>query len=210
MYTLWFRIFNAFVRSQLTVHGMEHVPKQGPFIVAANHVGFLDAPILSLCIWKHTGQQAVFPTTPWVWRLFERFVGERGVTALGMLRIENAAPGAVVDAATLHLQHAGIVGIFPEGKRNGAHALSTGKTGTVRMAMQALVPVIPAGLQASNGGLGAAIWHMLSRKPLTIHFGAPLHFKEAVTQTTKDELYAMTDECMREIGRLCGKKYQRT
>lgn len=116
---------------RLRVEGREHVPEQGPFIVACNHV--FDVDIVGLAY-------ALYPLHVHYMAKEELFRGK----ALGSLvrglhayPVNRARPGPSFVKHTLAiLQSGGVVGIFPEGTRYHTGELGPLKTGAVRIALR--------------------------------------------------------------------------
>ncbi len=202
------KIFTKAILRRTTVVDPASIPKQGGCIIVANHQGFLDAPALGAALVASTGQRPCFPTTPWIWKLFARFIGRSNLSKLGILTISEATPGAVLDAAEQHLQAGGIIAIFPEGRRNVSNELIKGKTGAVRLALATAAPIIPAGIVASSGGIWRALAHFLARRPIRVIFGSPIHLSAWRGQpVTKPLLENLTGQVMKSIAKLAGKSY---
>ena len=94
----------------MTLHGVEHVPASGPVILASNHVGVADGPLLAIY-----GPRPVHALTKQ-----EMFQGRLGGFLLrsGQVPLDrfNSDPAAV-KACLRVLRDGGVVGIFPEGSR---------------------------------------------------------------------------------------------
>jgi 1-acyl-sn-glycerol-3-phosphate acyltransferase len=122
-------------RFDVTVHDAEHVPDAGPVILAANHVGIIDGPLLT-----------VFAPRP-VHALTKRemFVGRLGHFLLrsGQIPVEryDVDPGAVKSTLRV-LRDGGAVGIFPEGTR-GDGELRRFHHGAAYLAAVTGAPVVP-------------------------------------------------------------------
>jgi 1-acyl-sn-glycerol-3-phosphate acyltransferase len=146
-------------------HGTGHVPPQGAVIVAANHTGVIDGPLLAIF-----GPRPVHALTK-----REMFDGRLG----RFLRVSGQVPldrqhtdvGAV--RACLHvLEHGGVVGIFPEGNR-GAGDLVRFRNGAAYLALVSGAPIVPLmmyGTRPAGGGKDA----LPERKtPVDLVYGAP-------------------------------------
>jgi 1-acyl-sn-glycerol-3-phosphate acyltransferase len=204
-----FQLGRRLLRRQITIKGSEYLPKAGPFIVAANHEGFVDAPALAISLVEQIGVSPLFPTTPWIWRRLRGLLGTERTRALGVLPIDDERPGDVLAAAQAHLKRGGVIGIFPEGRRNPAPSLLRGKTGTVRLALATGAPIIPAGLKAGQGAWADLVLSILLRRPIRVSFGPALHPTLLPGQPlTKAILNELTTELMTAIGQRCGKSYQ--
>ena len=122
-------------RFEVEVHGSDVVPEQGPVILAANHLGIIDGPLL-----------AVFAPRP-VHALTKRemFVGRLGGFLLrsGQIPVEryDFDPGAVKTTLRV-LRDGGAVGIFPEGTR-GDGELHRFHHGAAYLALVTGAPVVP-------------------------------------------------------------------
>lgn len=199
------------------VQGLEHVPTSGPYIVAANHQSYNDAPLVAFPLIEKRNVKVWFPTTEHVWKAFGKFGGQRLLRWLGMIPISEAKKAAALEPAIDILRSGGVVGIFPEGRRNKPPVnpewetvMLKGKTGVARLAIATGAPVIPCGIIAPKGLTAfQAIRNFISRKqPAVIRFGDSLRFhQQDLTTVTRDELDGTTDEIMRAVARLCGKSY---
>src|SRR4029450_13139427 len=92
------------------VSGLEHVPEQGPFIVAANHANYLDGVVLATAL----PRKISFLVMPRVYRatpLHPYFHDHVGSIPVSLARPD---PGAIRRALRI-LEQGGVVGIFPEG-----------------------------------------------------------------------------------------------
>ncbi len=104
------RLFSIFIR--IEVEGREFVPRRGPVLVLANHVGFLDPMVVSLAL----GRQVQFLATPTVFRkpvlgLVARF--------FGVIPKKKFHPDLPAIYRLLEWADMGsAVGIFPEGQRS--------------------------------------------------------------------------------------------
>ena len=105
------------------------------------------------------------------------------------------------------LERGELLGIYPEGTRSPDGRLYRGKTGPVRMALEAGVPIIPCGVVGTDEAMptGARI---PKRHPVTVRYGKPLDLSRYVDR--KEDPFALrsaTDELMYEIMMLTGQEY---
>lgn len=134
-------------RWRIAVHHPEHVPASGGAILAANHVGIVDGPLL-----------ATYAPRP-VHALTKRemFDGRVGgfLRATGQIPLDRfAADLAAIRTALRVVRDGGVVGIFPEGTRSSGD-LDRFHHGAAYLALVAGVPVVPVtliGTGASQGG----------------------------------------------------------
>lgn len=150
----------------LEVHGAEHVPATGPLVLAANHVGWLDGPLLAIC-----SPRSVHALTK-----AEMFAGALGpfLLAAGQIPVHRDRPDPrAVRTARRVLEQAGVVGVFPEGNR-GAGDLVTSRSGAAYLAMVSGAPVVPVAFLGTRerGGHADSVPPRGTRMAMT--FGPPL------------------------------------
>lgn len=188
------------------VTGAEHLPAAGPYIVAINHISYIDPPIIGTVLLHERRVLPWFLTKPEVVRGF----GKRLSSWLHMIGIDPANRAASLEHARMHLQQGRVIGIFPEGKRNPSDTLLPGKTGVARLVLAADVPVIPIGYIGPPGRSTAEAMRnlMLTRKPIEVHIGPPLQFADYQGQLiTRELLSDVTDTIMKRIAVLCHKRF---
>lgn len=189
------------------VEGRENVPTTGGVILAGNHLSVADEIFLG----------AVLPRQISFWAKAEYFTGKgfKGwltrtvVTQLGAIRVERSGGRAALSAfesAIPVLQNGGIVAIFPEGTRSPDGRLYRGRTGVVRLALAAGVPVVPVGILGTDKvqPIGARV-PRLKPGAITIRFGQPMDFRGRTADLAG--LREMTNELMAEIQKLTGQEY---
>ena len=123
------------LRYDVRVAGGEHVPETGPVIVMANHVGWLDGPLMAI-----VGPRPVHALTK-----AEMFDGPLGklLLASGQVPLDRSAVDVrAVKTCTRVLADGGCVGIFPEGLR-GAGDLTRWRHGAAYLALVSGAPVVP-------------------------------------------------------------------
>lgn len=219
---LWFiawRLFRPLVQWRVRVQGAEYMPKQGPFIVVANHGSYFDAPALTMAVFHVTGLQPMFPTKASVSRSFERLAGRNALNALGMLPLNNADKGSVLLSAIDHLRRGGVIGIFPEGTRNKPvlnprweTEMLKGKTGVARLIISTGAAVIPVSIKAPPGlGIFESVFKgLLPWNFIRVKFGPAVAITEVPTtleQATKNDLDRLTAQVMTRVASLNGIRY---
>jgi len=125
-------------RYGVRVHHVERVPATGPVILAANHVGWLDGPMLGIY-----SPRPVHALTK-----REMFSGgmDRFLRSSGQIPVDRFAPDPLAIKACLRvLRDGGVAGIFPEGAR-GTGELELFKRGTAYLALVTGAPVVPVSL----------------------------------------------------------------
>lgn len=117
------------------VHHRDRFPRNGPVVVAANHVGFVDGPLLA----------AFAPRPVHALTKREMFVGPLGtfLTAAGQIPVDRSGvdPRAVRTCLRV-LREGGVVGVFPEGSR-GNGELDRFRRGAAYLGMVSGAPIVP-------------------------------------------------------------------
>ncbi|OUM42570.1 lysophospholipid acyltransferase family protein [Arthrobacter sedimenti] len=188
-----------------TVEGLGNVPKDGPFIVASNHLSFLDSVLV----------QALMPRPVAFFAKAEYFTG-RGVKGalmksffegVGSIPVERGQQAASVQAlrTLLDLLEQGDgVGIYPEGTRSRDGRLYRGRTGVGWLALTTGAPVVPVGLLGTEalqpaGKKGVRPQHFTMRigEPLVFAMtgpGHPLPARRSATDAIMDSIAALTGQ----------------
>jgi 1-acyl-sn-glycerol-3-phosphate acyltransferase len=188
-------------RPQVT--GLEHIPSDGGAILASNHVSFLDPLLLPLVVPR---RRVMFLTKT---KYIDKPVLHWILRGAGVIPVAADDPGgasAAVTAGVRAVLDGRIVGIFPEGTRSPDGRLHRGKTGVARIAMQAGVPVIPAGITGTD--LAFPRGARLPRPhAVRITFGPPIMLA-ALADAAPDPSpsRAATDQVMAAIAALSGQQ----
>jgi 1-acyl-sn-glycerol-3-phosphate acyltransferase len=132
--------FLRLMRIRRTVTGVEHVPTTGGAVLAISHFGYLDFAIAEHPVWWQRGRCARFLATKAAFK--NPFVGWI-FRAVGHIPVDRQAGSHAYDAAVGALQSGELVAIFPESRVTASFTLLPFKTGAVRMAAAAGVPVVP-------------------------------------------------------------------
>jgi 1-acyl-sn-glycerol-3-phosphate acyltransferase len=190
--SLAYPLFNAKVG---TVHGTEHLPTSGGYIIAINHVDWLDGFYVAAAVHQARRHVTHFLTASnnyWWTTIAVQIPQDRS---------------AIIDTAVQQLRRGKVICNFPEGARNDSPQLLPGKTGTVRMASLAGVPVVPAGITCDAGrNMGQSLQFLLSsRHPVRLQFGAPIMFHRPDDAPESEWLEQSTEHLMRAIVPLCNK-----
>ncbi len=117
--------------------GREHIPADGPVIVAANHRSFIDPFVIATM--SRRPMYYVTKKELFKWRLPAWFL-----TALGAFPVDRGAGDReTIETAKEILGRDEIVLIFPEGTRTRPGSLGTPKRGVGRLALETGAPVVP-------------------------------------------------------------------
>lgn len=186
--------------------GTENVPRDGPAIIASNHLSFLDH-VMVLCLLR---RKVIYLAKP------EYFTGtglkRAFLSGLGNVPVESTGGGTpseqAVRTALRVLAKRQLLGIYPEGIRSPDGRLYRGKTGVARLAIESGAPVIPCAMigmhefQPPN-----ELWPNPRVRP-GMRFGEPIDFSRYRGQPVDGQLLrTVTDEIMQAVQRLSGQEY---
>jgi 1-acyl-sn-glycerol-3-phosphate acyltransferase len=154
--------------------GEENIPQEGGAILAINHIGYLDFAIVGT---------AVLPKKRYVRFMAKKEIFDNklaGPLMRGMhhINVDRANGSASFVAALRALRKGEIVGIFPEGTISTSFEIKGLKSGAVRLAMAAGVPIIPTIVWGSQRIWTKKVKRNLRRNkfPITVAFGTPIYF----------------------------------
>ena len=213
LYLLW----------RVRVEGREHIPADGPVILAANHQSFCDSFFLPLVVRRrvtYVAKAEYFDSWKTAW--FFRAAGQ-----IPMNRSGGDASQRALDTATEVLQGGGVLAIYPEGTRAPDPRLHKGKTGVARLSLGCNVPVVPVGIQGTRMVQPPGSMVMRPFHAVTVRFGPPVAYdhggEHVVTGSwqagdrpagpdgarTPDqaELRSLTDAIQQGIAALSGQVY---
>jgi len=125
-------------RWDLRVHGADRVPTTGAHLVAPNHIGLIDGPLMA----------AVHPRPLQMLTKREMFTGKTGAMLRVFSQIEidrDRVDPAAIKTSLRILRDGGAVGIFPEGTR-GDGVLTHTHRGVAYLALVTGAPVVPVAI----------------------------------------------------------------
>lgn len=179
----------------LQVEGIENVPASGGAIVACNHLAFIDSTLLPLKLDRpvyYLGKAEYFESWHTRW-FFE------GVGVIPTHRGGGEEAREALEAGIGVLRRGELLGIYPEGTRSPDGRLYRGKTGPVRMALEAEVPIVPCGVIGTREVQPPGAY-LPRRQPVRFRYGRPVDFSRyADQQDDPFVLRSATDELMYEI-----------
>ncbi|WP_288818012.1 1-acyl-sn-glycerol-3-phosphate acyltransferase [uncultured Micrococcus sp.] len=188
------------------VVGLENVPEQGPFILASNHLSFLDSVILQALSPRmvHFFAKAEYFTQPGLkGRAMKRFFDAVG--SIPVQRGEQAASVQALEDLVALLEAGSGVGIYPEGTRSRDGRLYRGRTGVGWLALTTGAPVVPVGLAGTQRLQGPDdAWPRPHRFSVT--FGEPLDFGHPGRRHTLPRRREATVAVMDAIAALTGQE----
>lgn len=178
--------------------GEEFVPRKGGAILAMNHIGYLDFALVGT---------AALPAKRYVRFMAKKEIFDNklaGPLMRGMHHISvDRSNGSASFVTALRALRAGeIIGIFPEGTISVSFEIKDLKSGAVRLAMGAGVPVIPTIVWGSQRIWTKKVKRNLRRNnfPISVTFGEPMYFdKDADVEAGEKALKAKMEELLRDV-----------
>jgi 1-acyl-sn-glycerol-3-phosphate acyltransferase len=184
------------------VVGREHVPLEGPLILASNHLNNADPPAVALAVPRLPTFMAKREMTTWpilgpAFRAFGAFPVRRGEADLSALR-----------AASEVVQSGAMLVMFPEGTRSRTGGLSRGHPGTGLIALRTGAPVLPVAVT----GTEHVRWPWIFLKPLSMRhvkvtIGEPFRLPP-VERINSEAATEATTTIMRRIAALLPPQYR--
>ena len=154
-----------------SVRGAENVPKTGGFILAPNHISYLDPPVAAGAIFRQVHFMAKE-------ELFKARVLGFILRSSGTFPVRRGtADRSAIRKAIGLLQAGKVVGIFPEGTRSEDGNLQQPEQGLGLLVLKAKVPVLPMAIVGTDRVLrrGSVVLHFGKIK---VNIGKPLDFSD--------------------------------
>jgi 1-acyl-sn-glycerol-3-phosphate acyltransferase len=170
--------------------GTENVPADAGCVLAAGHASNFDPWAIGLALWP---------------RRFLRFMAKSElfwfplgpiITACGAFKVRRGQADLEAIATAVALAREGhVIAMFPEGTRRrkglrktreaGAH------TGAARIALEAGVPLVPAGIKGMDG--------LLRLAPIRVRYGAPIPLDDLRSLGDAEAARLATERLMESI-----------
>lgn len=191
---------DAFFRGE--VAGLEHLPKEGGFIVAANHQSHLDPPLIGSQVPR---QMCAFARKT----LWKPGIAAWWMDAVGCIPVDRDG-GSDVQAmkrVLRALSEGKVLILFPEGTRSPTGALQTPKAGVGFMACRTGVPVVPTRIFGSFEAFGRN-GPFRPGTPVSVVFGSPLQRRDYDDpKDGKDRYQRASERIMERIATLVAPSY---
>ena len=174
------------------MNGTEHVPTSGGVLLAFNHVSYIDFVL---------GGFAAYPSKRLVRfmakrEVFDHPVGGPVMRSMHHISVDRGDGAGSMAQALRYLQAGEAVGIFPEATISRSFEVKELKSGAVRIAAGAGVPLVPVALWGTQRLITKDHPRDFSRgKTIGIRVGAPMH-------PTGEDPVAETEELHRRLTEL--------
>lgn len=174
---------------KIRMDGREHVPREGPVILASNHVSMLD-PLFMLWLGERTHRKPRFMAMAELWdhRVLRFFLDHTKM--IPVTRDTSAAAGSLM-AANRSLDEGECVAIYPEGKISEDLEPMPGKTGVARLAELTGAPVVPVAVWGAH-----RLWPKGRKRRLRPCVGISIAVGEPMHVSPHEDVFDATDRIM--------------
>ncbi|MBI4762333.1 MAG: lysophospholipid acyltransferase family protein [Chloroflexota bacterium] len=194
-------LFNLVAHVELT--GYEHLPKEGSFVIATNHLGIVDAPMAFYALDR--------------WDMFVLVAEKWEKVALfcwlskyfNLIFIDRYNPDVKTLRKVIKLMEANnILVIAPEGTRSRVGSLIEAKPGVSYLAAKLNRPIVPVALTGTEDKVLLANLKRLKRTRITVTAGPAFTLPPLPKENRDEALKQYTDEIMCRIAALLPEKYR--
>jgi 1-acyl-sn-glycerol-3-phosphate acyltransferase len=172
-------------RWDIELRNPERVPATGPVVLAANHIGFLDGPLMAI-----VGPRPVHALTK-----DELFSGPLGafLNVAGQIPVNREEPDPMALRLGLRvLRDGGQVGMFPESTR-GAGDMARAAGGAAYLALVTGAPVVPVAFLGTRLPGSAATFPPAGSR-LVLSYGEPMPVAQREWPRRTAEIRALTEK----------------
>ncbi len=175
-------LYRLFYRVE--IRGEENVAKEGPLIICANHINYLDAAAIVIFTKRKVrfiAKEDLYRIRPlsWLGHIFDVIPVNRGTQDIESMK-----------KCVKALKNGEVLGIFPEGTRKGIARGGKAKTGAAYMALRTGTKVVPVGIAGS--------FKLFTKVIVT--YGKPIDYTEYTSKSPeKETLEKVANEIMEQI-----------
>jgi len=190
---LWARCILAFCFVRVRAEGLEKLDRSQNYIFYANHLSFLDPPLLLAVLprpVRFLAKKSLFgiPFLGWGMRLAGDVPVDR--------ENSRAAARSLAQAEEL-LRRGASLAVFPEGGRSLDGKLQAFLSGAFRLAIQAQVPVAPVAILGTQAVLPPGSLHIRSG-PVQVTIASPIA-TTGLTRKDRDRLAQRVEQSVRRM-----------
>ena len=187
---LVFPLFRFLFRG--STQGLEHVPMEGPLVVASNHGSHLDPPLLGHAL----GRPVAFMAKA---ELFAIPLLGAVIRACGAYPVRRGASDReAIRTATAKLEQGWATGVFLDGTRQANGRVNNPLPGAALLAARSGAPLLPVAIVNSHRALGSGrIWPRLV--PLQLRVGTPIPPPESRRRPDLDVTTALLKERINDL-----------
>ncbi len=187
--------------AHVEIRGYENLPIKDAYVMATNHLGFLDVTMLFYAIDRW---DAFIPVAEkWERIGILQWLGKY----LNFVFIDRFNPDLKAMRAIIRLMESGhILVIAPEGTRSRVEGLNEGKPGVSYLAAKLKRPIVPIGIAGTEDRIVLYNLRHLRRSPIVVTAGKPFTLPSLPQKGRSEALKQDTDEIMCRIAALIPEK----
>ncbi|MGZ8177552.1 lysophospholipid acyltransferase family protein [Williamsia sp. SKLECPSW1] len=157
---------------RLTVVDEGNVPSEGGAVIALNHTGYVDFLPAALGVYRAGRRIRYMIKSEMMDIRVVRFLIEHTHT----VPVDRSAGSEAYAVAVQELREGYLLGVYPEATISRSFELKDFKTGAVRMAADAGVPIVPCVMWGAQRQWSKGTRRRMGRHriPITVRFGAPM------------------------------------
>jgi len=182
-------IFKLFFRLKVT--GQENIPRDGPFIIVANHSSLLDPIILGVSV----KPKIIFIAAAYLFEIHWLGYLLRKANSIPIHR-ENYTNN--IKRALKILQKGGILGIFPEGGIDRQKNNLPIRAGAAYLATKVGVPIIPIRIKGADKVLPRGAKFIRSLNKIEVEIKKPIYCSRQ-TNKNKEIIKRVVESYIKEI-----------
>lgn len=194
-------LFNMIARVE--VQGYEHLPKEGSYVLATNHLGIVDAPMAFYALDRW--DMFVLIAEKWEKVTLFRWLGKY----FNFIFIDRYNPDIKsLRKVISRMEHNNILVIAPEGTRSRVGSLIEAKPGVSYLATKLNRPIVPVGITGTEDKALFGNLKRLRRAHITLTAGEAFILPPLPRENRDEALKRYTDEIMCHIAAILPEKYR--
>jgi 1-acyl-sn-glycerol-3-phosphate acyltransferase len=194
-------LFNLIAHVDVT--GYEHLPKEGSFVIATNHLGIVDAPIAFYALDRW--DMFVMIADKWEKVALFRFLGKYfNFVFIDRYNSDIKTLRRVIEL----MKEDNILVIAPEGTRSRVGSLIEAKPGVSYLATKLNRPIVPVALAGTEDKALFGNLKRLRRAHITVTAGPAFTLPPLPREGRDEALKNYTDEIMCRIAALLPERYR--
>ena len=175
--------------------GLENVPAEGGGVIASTHVGYTDFVFAGLAPWEAHRRLTRFMAKE---SIFHHALAGPLMRGMHHIPVDRSAGSGSLRAALRALGDGELVGLFPEATTSRSFVVKPLKSGALRMAASARVPLLPTAVWGTQRLYGKGTPRDLSRgQTVAVRVGEPMEVSSA--DVRGDRLEVTTTELRRRM-----------
>jgi len=186
----------TFWRLKPIVAGAENIPAEGGAVIAMTHFGYLEFALVEWATWRHNRRRIRFMAKKPV---FDKAVVGSLMRSMRHISVDMTAGADAYASAVAALRGGELIGVFPEAGVSASFTVRELKTGAVRLAAEAGVPLIPVAVWGGQRLMTKGRKVRMRERfgvPVSFAFGTPLPLTDdprADTEALRTELESLVE-----------------